>query len=201
VNTAAKRQSAAAHQQTVSGQVGSGEKTRSPEPRFLTVGQVVGVHGVGGELKVALLTQDPHRFGRLERVLVGLEGQEPVPWPLEGYRLHKGHALLKLARCDDRNMAETLRGYLIQVPLEEAIPLEEGEYYEHQILDLDVWTAAGEHLGRVMEIIYTGANEVYVVRGTGPDRRDLLIPATEEVILEVDLEGGRLVVELLEGLL
>ncbi len=181
--------------------LGSGEQRRASEPRFLAVGQIVGAHGIRGELKVELLTQDPHRFGKLERVFVGLEGQEPVPWPLEAYRLHKGRALLKLGQCNDRNTAETLRGYLIQVPFEEAIPLEEDEYYEHQILDLNVWTVTGEHLGQVVDIIYTGANEVYVVRPVDPHRRELLIPAIGDVIVEVDLEASRLVVELPAGLL
>jgi 16S rRNA processing protein RimM len=160
----------------------------------------MGAHGVRGELKVEILTDDPHRFGRLDRVLVGLEDEEPVAWPLEGYRLHKGRALLKLANCDDRNAAETLRGYLIQIPSEEALPLEEGEYYEHQVIGLDVWTAAGERLGELIEILYTGANDVYVVRGQG-QAREILIPAIEGVVLAVDLEAGRLVVELPDGLL
>ena len=180
---------------------GSGEQRRASEPRFLAVGQIVGVHGIRGELKVELLTQDPQRFGDLERVFVGLEGQEPVPWPLEAYRLHKGQALLKLAQCNDRNTAETLRGYLIQVPFAEAIPLEEDEYYEHQIVDLDVWTVTGEHLGQVVDILYTGANEVYIVRPVDPHRREILIPAIADVIVKVDLEASRLVVDLPAGLL
>jgi 16S rRNA processing protein RimM len=166
----------------------------------LGIGRVVGVHGLRGELKVEILTEDPHRFGLLEQVFIGLEDEDPVSWPLEGYRLHKGRALLKLGNCDDRTTAETLRGVLIQVPLEEALPLEEGQYFEHQVIGLDVWTADGEYLGEVTEILYTGANEVYVIGSTGPEGRELLIPATEEVVLEIDLEGGRLVVELLEGL-
>ena len=190
----------AKRQETKKPQQGSGAQRRAPEPRFLGIGRVVGVHGLRGELRVEILTEDPHRFGLLEQVFVGLEDEDPVPWPLEGYRLHKGRALLKLGNCDDRTTAETLRGVLIQVPLEEALPLEEGQYFEHQVIGLDVWTADGEYLGEVAEILYTGANEVYVIGSTGPEGRELLIPATEEVVLEVDLEGGRLVVELLEGL-
>jgi len=180
---------------------GSGGQGRAPEPRYLTVGRVVGVHGVRGELKVKILTDDPHRFGLLDRVFVGPEGQEPVPWLLAGYRLHTGRALLKLGGCDDRATAETLRGYLIQVPLEEAIPLEEGEYFEHQILGLGVWTASGEYLGEVVEIIYTGANDVYVAHNATPGRHEILIPAIEDVVLEVDVKAGRLVVEPPDGLL
>lgn len=178
---------------------GSGEQGRAPEPRFLIVGQVTGAHGVRGELKVNVLTDDPQRFGRLARVFLGREHEEPVPWLLEGFRLHKSRILLKLHGCDDRTAAEAFRHCLVQIPVEEALPLAEDEYYEHQILGLAVWTASGQHLGKLTEILYTGANEVYVVHS--PDQREILIPAIEEVVLEIDLEAGRLTVELPEGLL
>lgn len=177
---------------------GSGRQKLAPEPRFLAIGQVVGAHGLRGELKTEVLTQDPARFGRLTEVYVGREGEEPLPRRLEAFRLHQGKALLKIEGCEDRTAAEALRGAYVQVPIEEALPLEEGEYYEHQIVGLAVCTTAGEPLGKVVEILYTGANDVYVVRG--PDGKEILIPAMAGVILEVDLEGGRLIVELLEGL-
>lgn len=180
---------------------GLGEQGGAPEPRFLAVGRILGAHGIHGEVKAEILTDDPQRFGLLKRVFVGLEGQVPVPWLLVGYRLHKGRALLKLQGCDDRTTAAALRGYLVQVPREDAIPLEDGEYFEHQILGLAVWTASGECLGQVVDIIYTGANEVYMVRSSEAKRREVLIPAIADVVLEVDLETGRLVVELPEGLL
>ncbi|MFC2023556.1 ribosome maturation factor RimM [Chloroflexota bacterium] len=173
---------------------------RTPEPRYLIIGQVVRPHGLRGELKVLAMTDDPSRFGLLEQVYLGREDEEPVTRSIEGYRMDKDGVLLKLGGCDDRAAAEMLRGLLVQIPLEAALPLEEGEYYEHQILGLDVWTASGEHLGAVSQIIVTGANDVYVVQSGDPKRREILIPAIEDVVLEVDLEGGRLVVELPEGL-
>jgi 16S rRNA processing protein RimM len=179
---------------------GSRRGVRAPEPRFLVVGQVVGAHGVRGEVKVEILTDDPHRFGLLEQVFVGPEDQEPVPWPLEGYRLHKGRALLRLKGCGDRLTAATLRGYLVQIPVEEALPLEDGEFFEHQIVGLEVWTVDRKHLGQVAEILYTGANDVYVIDRPQPNQSQMLIPALEGIVLEVDLETGILVVELPEGL-
>jgi len=165
----------------------------------LAVGRIVGVHGVRGEVKAQILTQDPHRFRLLKRVFIGLEGQEPTPWKLEGYRLHKGQVLLKLGGCEDRNTAETFRWRLVQVPLEEALPLDEDEVYEYQILGLTVWTQDGEPLGTIKEIIETGANDVLVL--SSPDRGEILVPAIDEVILEVDLDAGRVVVALPDGLL
>jgi 16S rRNA processing protein RimM len=189
----------AARQSSPKEQWGSGA-TGVPEPRFLAVGQVAGAHGIRGEIKVNILTDDPERFGRLSRVWLGRDEEEPVPWPLEGYRLHHGRALLKLEGCDNRTLAESLRAHLVLVPLEEAIPLEEDEYYEHQIIGLGVWTSSGERLGEIEEILYTGANEVYIVRSDEPGRKEILIPAIEEVVLEIDLEAGRMTIEPLAGL-
>lgn len=141
------------------------------------------------------MTDFPDRFALLRKVYLG---PEAAPFALEGFRLHKGAALLKLEGCHDRTSVEKLRGQLVQIPAEEAVPLEQDEYYVHQIVGLAVWTAEGEYLGRVGEVISTGANDVYVVRGEG---REILIPALEDVVLEINLAQGRLVVELMEGLI
>ncbi len=98
----------------------------------------------------------------------------------------------------DRNSAEELRGHLVQVRSQEAAPLGPGEYYEHQILGLNVVTTGGEALGRVAEILETGANDVYVVHGP---RGEILLPARKEVIQDINLEAGRMTVILLPGLL
>jgi 16S rRNA processing protein RimM len=165
------------------------------ETRYLVVGKIVAPWGVRGEVKVAIETGFPERFKQLKRVYLG---EKATPFVLEGSRLHKRHALLKLEGCDDRNAAEKLRGQLVQIPVEEAMPLGEDEYYVYQVVGLDVWTTEGEHLGRVSEILFTGANDVYIVKGEGGE---ILIPAVEDVVLEVDLASGRLTVELMEGLI
>jgi 16S rRNA processing protein RimM len=165
------------------------------EPRYLVVGRIVAPWGVRGEVKVTLETGFPERFKLLKRVYLG---EEATSFVLEGSRLHKGNALLKLEGFDDRDAAEKLRGQLVQIPIEEAMPLGEDEYYVYQIVGLDVWTTEGEHLGRVSEVLFTGANDVYVVQG---EKGEILIPAVEDVVLEVDLAGGRLTVELMEGLI
>jgi len=172
------------------GRSGGGPDRRVP--RYLVVGKVVAPWGTKGELKVAILTDFPDRFRDLKRVYLGDE-----PWMLEGHRRHGRWVILRLEGCADRNSAEKLRGELVQIPLEEAIPLSEDEYYIYQIVGLEVWTSEGEHLGRVSEVLFTGANEVYLVEG---ERGEILVPAIEDVVKEVDLEGGRLIVEPLEGI-
>jgi 16S rRNA processing protein RimM len=171
-------------------------ETKNPsEPRYLVVGKITAPWGVRGEVKVAIETDFPERFKQLKRVYLG---EKATPSVLERSRLHKGQALLKLEGCDNRDAAEKLRGQLVQIPIEEAMPLGEDEYYLYQIVDLDVWTTEGEHLGRIREVLFTGANDVYVVEG---ERGEILIPAVKDVVLEVDLAGGRLTVKLLEGLI
>lgn len=169
--------------------------TRQSEPGYLAVGRILRPWGVRGELKVEILTEDPARFERLETVYVG-----PlfVPYRLERARLHSGAVLLKLAGCDDRTAAEVLRGLLVQVAMEDALPLEEGEYWAYQILGLEVWTSDGDLLGVVQEVLDTGANDVYVVRGRSG--REVLIPALKSVVLDIDLAAERMLVELPEGL-
>ena len=165
------------------------------ESRYLAVGRIIRPRGIRGELKVEILTEDPARFKQLEMVYVG-----PLflPYRVERARLHQGTVLLKLVGCDDRNAAEALRDLLVQVAMEDALPLEEGEYWVHQILGLEVWTTKGDLLGVVREVLETGANDVYLVRDRSGSQ--VLIPALKSVVLEINLDAGRMLVELPEGL-
>lgn len=174
-------------------QLGSAES--SPEPSFLVIGQVGKPHGVRGEVRVKPYTEQPERFTWLEFVYVGEE--EPRPVVVEGARVHKGVVLLKLQGYDDRDAAEALRGEWLQVPEAEGIPLEEGEYYLYQIDGLAVVTEEGEALGELVEVIETGANNVFVIEG---ERGQLLLPDIDEVILNIDFENELITVRLLPGL-
>jgi len=173
--------------------LGAVESDRSSH--FLVIGEVLRPQGVKGDIRVRVLTDFLERFSLLERVYLG-EGQRLEV--VERARLHSGCVLIKLAGYDSRAAVEPLRGVLVQVPVDEAMPLDEGEYYVHQIVGLEVWTAQSEYLGHVREVLTTGANDVYIIRGP---RGEALLPAIDEVIREVDLEAGRLTVNLIEGLM
>jgi 16S rRNA processing protein RimM len=176
---------------------GSDVGKNSSGPRFLIIGEVVRPHGLRGELKVKVLTEFPERFRLLDEVYLSDQDDEPRPYQLELVRHHQGFAILKLRTCDDRTAAEKLRGQLVQIPRELAMPLEEGAYYIYQIVGLEVWTEAGEYLGRVVEVLETPANDVYVVQGP---RGEILLPAIESVIRRIDLPAQRVTVILLDGL-
>lgn len=143
-----------------------------------------------------LLTGHPEHLAELETVYVGTDRR---PYSLESVRLHQKVALMKLQGCDSRNAAEELRGELVAIAVEDAVPLVEGEAYEYQVEGLLVVTDEGRQLGEIVEVLSVpGANDVFVVHGpTG----EILIPAIEDVVKEFDLEAGRVVIHPLPGLL
>lgn len=162
-------------------------------PELRLIGRIVRPHGVRGELVVEVEAAGDE-LAEAETVYLG---QPPVPHTLDGLRRHRGRLLIHLTGCDDREAAEAYRDLPLAVERVELPPLPAGTYYWGQILGLGVVTDAGEALGQITEIIETGANDVYVVRGaTG----EILIPAAPGVVLTVDLEAGQMTVRLPEGL-
>jgi 16S rRNA processing protein RimM len=172
---------------------GSG-KRRVPEPRFLAVARVIKPWGVRGDLKLEVLTDFPDRLNRLTRVYIG---PKTVPYTVTHFRWHSGELLLRLTDVRDRNAAEPLRDQLVQIARQDAVELSPGEFYEHEIIGLKVVTQDGEPLGQVVEVLTTGANDVYVVQGP---RGEVLLPARVEVVRTIDLDAGTMTVTLLPGL-
>ncbi|MDQ7030368.1 MAG: ribosome maturation factor RimM [Ardenticatenia bacterium] len=165
---------------------------------FLIIGRIVAPHGLRGEVKVRLTNEDDREMlQRLERMYV----DEANPRPLEvmGVRFHQRHALVQFKGVTTRSKAEELRGLYVLIPKAWAPPLGEDEYYVHQLLGLRVVTEEGEELGRIVDVLFTGANDVYVIHG-GP-HGEILIPAIKEVIRAVDLEADEMRVSLMEGLI
>ncbi len=160
---------------------------------FVAVGRVRAPRGLAGELKVEPLTDFPDRFAPGETVWAG--GRRLV---VEGARQHQKSLLVKLKGIDSSEDGADLRGCLLEVPESELRPLAEGEFYRFQVLGLRVYDAKGRALGEVVELLPTGGNDVYVVRGP---LGELLVPAIDEVVKEIDIEGGRMTVELMEGML
>lgn len=163
---------------------------RTPPPDKLTIGRVAAAHGVHGEFRMAILSGHPEHFENLRRVYLGDEAE---PRRLERVRLHRGEALLKVEGLAAPADVVARRGQLVRIARADAMPLPEGEYYHYELLGLAVVDTAGQPLGRLAEIIETGANDVYVVRG-GP-RGEVLLPAIAEVIREVDPDAGTMVVK------
>lgn len=160
---------------------------------YVAVGRILGPWGLQGELKVEPLTDFPERFAVGHGLYV-----HGVAHSIERCRWRKGKVYIKLSGIDSATTAEALRQRFLEVPEEELKPLSEGEYYQFQILGLKVCTTEGQPLGKVSQILSTGSNDVFVVHGEGGE---LLIPAVDDVIKEIDLNKGWMEVELVEGLL
>ena len=167
-----------------------------PEPRHLAVGRITRPHGVRGELRVELLTDYPEHLAKQKVLYVGKQHR---PYRVLGLRFHREAVLLTLEGCDDRNTAESLRGSLVEVAIEDAVPLEDDEYYHFQVIGMQVETDDGAALGEVAEVLEApGANDVLVVHGP---RGEILLPVIEDVIAEFNLETNLIRVHLLPGLL
>jgi 16S rRNA processing protein RimM len=148
----------------------------------IRVGQVVGVFGVEGAIKVASLTDFDDRFASGSHLHLSGTVRE-VEWS----RAQKAGFVLKLGGVDTRDAAEGQRGQYLEVPEETVHPLPEDAWYHDQLLGLRVRTAGGRPLGTIAEVLDRPANDVWVARGDGGET---LLPATREAVLSVDLDQG-----------
>jgi 16S rRNA processing protein RimM len=167
-----------------------------PDQHTVAVGRIVKAHGLGGEVRVESMSDIPGRFAQLDIVYLRPPRGEGRFVRITGLREHTGkhQLLLQLEGVADRTAAEKLRGATLCIRPEDSPPLPEGQFYEHQIIGLEVVTTAGRSLGPVTEIHRTGANDVYATRVC-------LIPAIPDVIKEIDLSAGRILIEAIPGLL
>lgn len=168
---------------------------RSDGGQDIIVGRVRGAWGVRGHVKVEVLTDAPSRFSPGSVVYIG--GR---PARVQQAQHSKRGLLVKLDVADDRTQAEAFQGRYLTVPAGAVGTLPEGSYYHFQLIDMEVWTDDGERLGRISEIITTGANDVYVVSRAGAEGDEVLVPALADVVVDVDLDSGRMTVRLPEGL-
>lgn len=161
------------------------------------VAQVLRPHGRRGEVVLRPTTDHLQTLTGAARVYVGQEASEPVE--VEGIRLHKGDPLLKLAGVRDRDEALALKGKEICLPREELTPLEEGEYFLHDLVGLTVLDHLGKEIGQVERFVETGGPALMAV--TAPDEKELLIPFAKGTVDDVDLEKGTIKLVDLPGLI
>lgn len=172
-----------------------GSADQSAEPRFLVVGRITKPHGVRGEVRVIPYTDDPDRFKRLSHVFFDEEGRQSAE--VASARVHKGAVLLSFAGLETRDDVETLRSAWIYVSVEDAEPLAEGEYYLYQLIGLTVRDVEDNILGELVEVLETGANNVFVIEG---EDGQLLLPDIPDVVQAIDFLTGCMVVSLLPGM-
>lgn len=168
----------------------------SPD-RWLLIGRVLRPHGAGGLLRIWSYASSGHSFLEAGTVFLRTEQGEVDKFKILSVKPHKNVFLMKLEGLDSLNESERYRGALIFVE-KGSVSRQEDELFWYELKGLDVYLENGEFLGSIEQIIYTGANDVYQVRR---GEKEFLIPAIDEVVRKIDLEKGKMIISVLEGLL
>jgi 16S rRNA processing protein RimM len=161
-----------------------------PERVRLTIGTILAPHGVRGEFKVRLQTDDAEHLLTIKRLYLG---DETTPRTVLGARLHAGNALIRLQGISTPETVERFRGTPLRIRGADARPLAANEYFLYQMIGLEVFDESGNRLGQVTDLMETGANDVLVI---APDDggTDILLPSHPDVIVTMDPAAGRIVV-------
>lgn len=161
------------------------------------VGVIANTHGIRGEVKVFPTTDDPKRYEWLKEVLLDT-GKEMLPLEVSKVRYFKNLVIVKFKGIDNINDIEIYKGKDLFVTRENAVPLEEDEYYIADIIGAIVYTEDGKEFGILKEVLETGANLVYVVEHEG---KEVLIPAIPDCVKDINVEEKKVVVHILPGLM
>lgn len=166
---------------------------------YYNVGKIVNTQGLQGEMRVLSVTDfADERFKKgTELALFDAKDQFVADVEIHSHRKHKNFDIVKFKGLYHINDVEKFKGYSLKIAEDKLTDLEDGEFYYHEIIGLDVYEK-DEKIGVIKEILQPGANDVWVVKR--PGKRDLLLPYIPPVILKVDVEGNRIDVEVLEGL-
>jgi 16S rRNA processing protein RimM len=167
--------------------------------RLVVIGEIARPHGLRGEMRVTPLTDHPERFEQVTDCVLWDQARDTrQPCRVTAARRQGAAVLLSLAGCETVEAATALVGRLVALPEDEALPLPPGHFYPWQLEGCRVLTDDGREVGRVLRIEQSAAQDLWVVSdGT----RERLIPAVAEIVLEVDLTAGRVVIRPPEGLL
>ena len=164
---------------------------------LLQVGVITTTHGVRGEVKVFPTTDDPARFKKLKDVILD-NGKVKKDLEIESVKFFKNMVILKFKGLDNINDVERFRQAKLFVTRENAVELEEDEYFIADRIGIKVTSDGGEEIGIIKDVLQTGANDVYVI--AKENTPDLLVPAIHDCVLAVDVEAQTMTVHLLDGL-
>ncbi|MFI5619281.1 ribosome maturation factor RimM [Streptomyces sp. NPDC051567] len=165
----------------------------------LVVARIGRAHGIKGEVTVEVRTDEPEQRLAPGAVL-RTEPASAGPLAIETGRVHSGRLLLRFAGVKDRTGAEALRNTLLIADVDPAeVPEEPDEYYDHQLMDLDVVLEDGTEIGRITEISHLPSQDLFIVER--PDGSEVMIPFVEEIVAGIDLEEQRCVITPPPGLI
>ena len=161
------------------------------------IGQIVNTFGIKGFVKVNPWVDDIRRFEKLKTVYI--KSKDVLKeLEIEEIKYHKNMILIKFKGIETIEQAELLRNYYLEIDRKDAIPLEEGTYFIADLLESKVYSDENEFLGELEDIYNTGSKDIYVVKNE--QGKTLLLPGIPEVIKEISLESGKIIVHLIEGL-
>lgn len=163
----------------------------------MLIGQIVGVHGIKGNCKIRSYTESLSVFQSDSVVFVATSDGRQKAYAINWVKPHAKAALISFRGVDTRDQAQTLIGCELFIEKSRLPDLEKGYYYWHDLIGLDVFDVNQKYLGRLASIIQTGSNDVYVVK---ENDAEILIPALESVVQNIDLKNRRMQVDLPEGL-
>lgn len=164
----------------------------------LQVGVISSTHGVRGEMKVFPTTDDMNRFKKLKEVILVTEKTEKV-LKITSVKFFKQFAILKFDGIDTLNDVEVYKGASLYVDRKNAVKLEKDEYFIADLIDLTVVDESGNKLGTLIDVMKTGANDVYIVKND--EEKELLFPAIKECVLDIDFKEKKMTVHVMDGLL
>jgi 16S rRNA processing protein RimM len=172
-------------------------RARADESDWVTVGNIVGVFGLHGEIKVEPWSSFPERFANTEILYAGTKH---TPYRVLGAHPHKQHILLQLEGITSIDAAERLLGQALSIPAEQIHELPDDSFYLHDLIGLEVVHTNGRKLGIVKDVLVTGGVDLFVIT-SNRSGQDMLLPAVKEFIKSIDIPSGVLVVDPIPGLL
>jgi len=165
---------------------------------FITIGKVVSIQGNKGEVNILPLTDSIDRFKNLNKVFLRNKNSQTM-LNVEKIRIKKDTVILKLKDIENIGEAKTIVGSFLEVERKNAVKLPKDTYFIFEIIGLEIYTENNIFLGKVENVISTGSNDVYIVKGE--NKKELFIPAIREVVKNVNLEKKRITIKMVDGLI
>lgn len=165
--------------------------------KYLEIGQIVNTFGIKGMVKVKPFTDNIERFNNLEKIYIKNKSGQ-TEYKIQEIKYHKNMVLIKFEGIENPEQADLLRNSYLMVDRETEEPLEPGRYYIVDMIGLDVFTDNNEYLGKLEDIYNTGSNDIYVVKNELG--KQVLLPAIEDVIKNIDMDNKKVIVHLIPGL-
>ena len=163
---------------------------------WIPIGKVIKPHGLKGELKFMPFVREAEIYRNIKRV--ALDDSAKVVKQIQFFRGHESRLIIKFKDCDSIEEASKLSGSEVYVHRDDFESLPDGDHYWFEILGLQVYDEEGKHYGRIVEIMETGSNDVYVVQD---GKKELLLPMIESVVKTIDIKENKLIFHVVEGLL